>query len=352
MSPRKPVRPEVIGPDGNPFDLTNVNVPFKLIAAGIVFIGLAMWFLFGGPFYTVEADEVGVLTTFGKYAASSPPGLHFKLPWPIQSVEKVNVQQVNRLEIGFRSQRYGNETSYTDFTQDRALLDEAQMLTGDENIINVSLAVQFIIDDERAYLFNYRAGQVERTLKDIAEAALRQAVGDHPIDAVLTSGKTLIRQEIHDKVQDLADEYETGVRITEVQLQDVIPPQEVRDAFQAVASAREMREQLINEARAYESEKLPRARGEAERVRLEARGYKESTVAQAQGEVARFKAITAEFEASPDVTRTRLYLEALNELLPNVKLTIVDDDAQLLNLKSLGGGVVNPAAPRVETNNE
>lgn len=352
MSPEKPKKPEIIDVGGGGMDFGNFHPPYKLVGLGVVALILILWFALGGPMYTVEPDEVGVVLTFGKYAHSAQAGLHFKMPWPVQTVEKVKVAQVNRLEIGFRSQQIGGRLVYKDFTEDKGLLAEAQMLTGDENVVNVSLAVQYRIKNEVNYLFNFDRGEVDKALRDIAEACLRQAVGDHPIDAVLTEGKSIIRTEIQQKMQDLADKYGMGVQITEVQLQDVKPPDPVKDAFQGVASAREEREQLINEARAYQSEQVPKAEGEVEKIRLEAEAYKESQVAEATGDVSRFQAIVKQFEAAPDVTRDRLYLEAMDELLPKVHVTVIDKDANLLNLKSLdahSAPILTPEKPKGES---
>jgi len=345
MSSDEPRKPEIIDIGGGGLNMNNFNPPYKLIVVGVLALILILWFALGGPVYTVEPDEVGVVLTFGKYSHSAQAGLHFKMPWPVQTVEKVKVAQVNRLEIGFRSQQIGGRLEYKDFTDDKGLLAEAQMLTGDENVVNVSLAVQYRINNEVDYLFNFDRGEVDKALRDLAEACLRQAVGDHPIDAVLTEGKSIIRTEIQQKMQELADKYGMGVQITEVQLQDVKPPDPVKDAFQGVASAREEREQLINEARAYQSEQLPKAEGQVQKIRLEAEAYKESQVAEATGDVARFKAIVKQFEAAPDVTRDRLYLEAMDEILPKVHVTVIDKDTNLLNLKSLESQSVPIAAP-------
>ena len=337
-------RPEIIDVGNQTFDLS--NLPIRLIVlGGLVFVILA-WLLSAGPIYTVEPQEVGIVQTFGKYTGTTLPGLHFKVPWPVQTVTKVPIQQVRRIEVGFRSRSTRGGTTYVDFTDnDPELLMEARMLTGDENVVNASMAVQYRIIEAQDYLFNFDPGDVDNALKDIAEAALRQAVGDHPIDAVLTEGKSKVRLEIQERMQSLADAYGMGVNITEVQLQDVKPPKQVEQAFQSVASAREKREELINRARAYESQSLPQAEGEARRMVLEAEAYQEAQVRGAQGDVARFLAIVTEFEQAPEVTRARLYLEALEELLPKINLTVVDENAGIVNLKHLTGGNQTPVIP-------
>jgi len=267
MPSNKGRRPDIIdvggGGDGPQINL-NFN-PRWLVAAALVVI-VAVWFGTGGPVYTVGPEEEGVVLTFGSFSTTTQPGLHFKMPWPVQTVERVKVDQVRRLEFGFRSRSRGAQTDYVYFTDDRGLLEEARMLTGDENIVNASMAVQYRVFNSADFLFNFREGDVEMALKDIGEAALRQSVGDHPIDDVLTARKAEIQLEVKDKMQELADLYGSGVRITEVQLQEVKPPEEVADAFQDVATAREEREKFINEAEAYREERLPQAEGEARRI--------------------------------------------------------------------------------------
>lgn len=340
MSGERPRKPEII--DLGDINFSSGNLPIRTIAIVLLIVVVGIWFLSAGPFFTVEADEVGIVQTFGAFSREASPGLHFKVPWPVQTATKVPIQQVRRLEIGFQSYEQGSGTAYRDFSDDPALLKEAQMLTGDENVVNCSMAVQYRISDARAYLFNFRDREVDYALKDLAEAALRQAVGDHPIDAVLTEGKSRVRIDIQERMQSLADAYGMGVNITEVQLQDVKPPKEVEQAFQKVASSRERREELINRARAYESEKIPQAEGEAQKLILEAEGYAEAQVSRAEGEISRFLAIVNEFEQAPEVTRARLYLETLERVLPRTNLTIIDEDAGIVNLKSLGGSVSVP----------
>ncbi|MFA6242540.1 MAG: FtsH protease activity modulator HflK [Candidatus Hydrogenedentales bacterium] len=338
-----PIRPEFVGGDGN-VDIKSILRVAKSVVAAIVVLAAVLWVMQGGPTYTVSAGEEGLVMTFGKYTKTSQPGFHFKLPWPIQTVEKVDIGQVKRLEIGFRSTESGGVTSYGTFKDTPGLLGEAQMLTGDENVVDCSMAVQFRVKNSTEYLFNFYVGDVERMLQAIAEAALRQAVGDHSINDVLTTGKQEIMSEIRVRMQELADTTGAGVTIEAVYLQDVQPPKEVAAAFRDVASAREEREKLINEARAYQSGEMPRAEGEAAGIKLEAEAYKESKVAEAKGTVQRFAAIAKQYDAAPDLTRSRLYLEAMEELLPKVKLTIVDESTGVVNLKTLTGGSVPVAA--------
>lgn len=341
---KKRFTPEIIG--GKPeFKLPNFSP--RLIVAPIMLIVLAIWFMMGGPAYTVAPGEEGLVLTFGKYTKTTEPGFHFKLPWPIQTVELADIGEVKRLEIGFRSEQYGGQTSYRSFDSDRSLLQEAQMLTGDENVVDCSMAVQYRIKNSRDYLFNFEPGDVPNMLQAIAEAALRQAVGDHPINDVLTTGKVQISNEIKQKMQELADLTGAGVTIHDVYLQDVQPPAQVADAFKDVASAREEREKIINEAHAYQSEQIPRAEGEAERLKQQAEGYKEARIAEAQGSVARFESIAEQYRLSPEITRARLYLETMANLLPKLQITVVDDAAGIVNLKTMGrnGMVLMPPPP-------
>lgn len=328
--------PEWVGPRGTDFE---IKVDPRIIAIAVVGIILVVWMIIGGPMYTVAPDEEGVVLTFGKYTKTTPPGLHFKMPWPIQTVETPNVTEAKRLEFGFRTQERGGQNYYIDFTDTADLLHEAQMLTGDENVVNCSMSVQYRVSDPVKYLFNFsRESDVTGTLNDIGEAALRQVIGDHPIDHVLTTGKEQIQVEIMDKMQELADLYGTGVHIFTVQLQDVNPPKEVEQAFRAVASAREKREEIINTARGYQREQVPKAEGEAQRVVLEANAYKESQIATARGQASRFQQVAKEYAAAPDITRVRMYLDTMAELLPNVKVTVIDEKAGVINLRDLSAG--------------
>ncbi len=336
-----PDRPEIVGgPPFKPnFPQLNFEVPGYAGVAIAAFFLVAMFFVLGKPAYTVAPDEEGIVLTFGRYTKTTRPGLHFKWPWPIQTVERPKVSEVKRLEFGFRSMTRGTQTTYQDFSDNSLLLHEAQMLTGDENVVNVSMVVQYRIDNSLHYLFNFESpSAVESALQDIGEAALRQVVGDRPIDHVLTTRKFEVQSEVERKMDELSDLYQMGVSIVAVQLQDVKPPRQVEAAFQEVATAREDREQIINVARGYENERIPTAEGEAQSMLLEAEGYKTARIAEANGDVARFKAIAAEYASAPEVTRARLYLETMSEVLPKMRITIVDEATGIVTLKSLGGG--------------
>lgn len=328
-----PNKPEWIGPKSGDF---RIKVDPRMIAIAVLGIIAVLWFTLGGPVYTVAPEEQGVVLTFGKYAKTTQPGLHFKLPWPVQTVQTPKVTQVKRVEIGFRSVSRGGQEYYQSFSDSADMLHEAQMLTGDENVVNCSMSVQYRITTAQDYLFNFEEEEdAELALLNISEAALRQAIGDRPIDHVLTTRKDLIQSEIEKKTQELVDLYGIGVRIDFVQLQDVKPPTEVEQSFREVASAREKREEIVNKARGYQSEQLPRAKGEAQRILLEAAGYKESRMAEARGQAVRFTALAKEYAAAPQITRTRMYLEAMEDLLPRVKLTVIDEATGVLNLRNM-----------------
>ncbi|MBN2587814.1 MAG: FtsH protease activity modulator HflK [Candidatus Fermentibacteraceae bacterium] len=302
---------------------------------GFLAMVVVLWFLLGGPFYIVDPEEAGVVLTFGRHTDTTEPGFHFKWPWPVQVVYKPAVNIVQRIEIGFRTISE-NPPTYISFTNDRDMLTEAQMLTGDENIINCAIIVQYRISDATNYLFNVR--DQEGTLKDIAEASTRLIVGDNAIDAVLTTGKLEIQTRIMDMVQEIADEYGLGVDIIAVQLMDVQPPAPVFAAFKDVATAREDMQAYINEAESYRNQQIPRARADSVEMVNAALGYSAVRVNNALGEAFRFTAVAEEYRKSPGVTATRLHLETLSSLLDSVTVMVVDESAGALTHYNLGGG--------------
>ena len=315
----------------------NLNINISPTTAGVIVIAflLLAWLIFGGPVYMVGPDEEGVVQTFGKYSYSTSPGLHFKLPWPIQTVKLPRVTEVKRLEIGFRTITLGPPARYHDVTNDARMLKEAQMLTGDENVINSSMIVQFKIRDAVAYLFNVK--NPDATIHDLAEAAERQIIGNRPIDDVLTVGKTEIQLEIAEKIQAMADLYGIGVYIIAAQLQDVKAPREVAAAFTDVATAKEDRNRIINTSRGYQNEQIPKARGQAAQLLRQAEGYERERIARSEGDVARFLALAKEYKKAPSITKERLYLETMKSVLPRFNKVIVDEEASIINLNQLGG---------------
>jgi len=297
-----------------------------------VLLLLLVWVIFAGPFYVVDPEQNGVVKTFGKLSQITEPGLRFKFPWPIQTVDLVNVEEVRRLELGFRTIRAGG-TSNT--AQYKRVPSEALMLTGDENIVSVDLVVQYKIKDAGQFLF--RVANPERAVSHAAEAAIRQVVGSRPIDETLTTGKAGIETATKELLQLVLDSYEAGVHISEIKLQDVTPPEQVVAAFKDVQSAKEEKEKKVNVALGYQNEIIPKARGEAAQARQEAEAYKQKRVKQAEGDASRFTQMLNQYAVSKDVTRTRLYLETMEEILPGMDKYIVDgkDAGGLVNVLSL-----------------
>ena len=305
------------------------RVPEKLLTLGIFPIfGIALIFWLFTGVYTVGPDEVGVVQRFGKYIRVVQSGLNYHMPFPIETVKTPKVTEVKRIEIGFRT--IGKN-------QYRTVERESLMLTGDENIVDAELIVQYKIKEPINYLFNFIGPEL--TMREASEASLRTVVGRHNIDEALTSGKLMIQEETKELLQSILDKYETGVQVVAVQLQDVSPPQQVIDSFKDVASAKEDKNRMINEAEGYRNNVIPKARGEAQSMILEAEGFRESRISRAEGDVAKFKAILKEYSKAKDVTRKRLYLEAMEEILPGLEKYIVPsgEDGNLLNLLNLGG---------------
>jgi len=298
----------------------------------IVPILLALWLLSG--IYIVGPDEQGVVRRFGRVARIAEPGPHYRLPSPIEKVNKPKIQQVRRIEIGFETVSPGPPARYKFHTE------ESLMLSGDEQIIDAQIIVQYKIKDAADYLFNVRNLEGSQgTIKDAAEVALRQVVGKRPIDDVLIGEKLQVEIDIRELLQRIMDGYESGIRITEVKLQTVQPPKEVAASFSDVVSAKEDKDKLIQEAEGYKEDIIPKARGQARSVVLTAEGYKEEKIKRAQGDVAKFLAVLEEYEKAKDVTRKRLYLETMEQVLPGIKKFIIDSKTSdgLLKLLPLDG---------------
>jgi len=308
---------------------SEISVPEKLLTLGIlpIFGIVLIFWLFTGV-YTVGPDEVGVVQRFGKYDRTVQSGLNYHMPFPIETVKTPKVTEVKRIEVGFRT---------VGKNQYRTVERESLMLTGDENIVDAELIVQYKIKEPINYLFNFVGPEL--TMREAAEASLRTVVGRHNIDEALTSGKLMIQEETKELLQSILDKYETGAQVVAVQLQDVSPPKQVIDAFKDVASAKEDKNRMINEAEGYRNDIIPKARGEAQAMIREAEGFREARIARAEGDVAKFKAILKEYSKAKDVTRERLYLEAMEEILPGIEKYIVPngEDGNLLNLLNLGG---------------
>jgi membrane protease subunit HflK len=282
-------------------------------------------------FYTVQPEERAVVKRFGAVHGITDPGLHFKLPFGIDSVQKVATERVLKQEFGFRSlDSSGERTRFSD--QD--FLDESLMLTGDLNIIQVDWVVQYRISDPIRYLYGMR--EPTRTLRDLSESVMRRVVGNRVGSEVLTVARVEIANAARQEIQSAMDRYDNGLHIITVELQDVVPPARVQPAFNEVNEARQELERMVNEANRELNQAIPRAEGTANRVIAEAEGYATERVNRALGETARFSAVLAEYRNAPEVTRTRLYLEALHRALPRIGSVVVMEEGQALPLLNLG----------------
>lgn len=300
----------------------------------VLVVGLILLFTI---FYKVGADEVGVIRRLGRYVRTTEPGLHMKLPLGIETLNKPKVRRNFTQEFGFRTLKPGVRTQY----KKTGYLDESLMLTGDLNVAVVDWIVQYKIEDPKAFLFNVR--DVEETIQNIAEVAMRLSVGDGSVDEVLTFGKMDIAEVVREKLQTILNSYGSGIQIILVALQDVNPPDKVKPAFDEVNSAMQDKDRLIQEARREYNEVVPRAEGEAERMIKEAEGYAVERVNTATGDAHRFLAQWREYRNAKNVTRRRLYLETLSEVIPKLeKKYIIDDGVEglmpLLGVTPVEGG--------------
>ncbi|MGZ8159264.1 MAG: FtsH protease activity modulator HflK [Methylobacter sp.] len=272
----------------------------------------ALWGASG--FYIVDEGTHGVETRFGKYVATTQSGLNWHIPAPIESVTVVDVKQQRYIEVGYRSG--GTEQALGSVPK------EALMLTKDENIVDVRLAVQYQVKDAKDFLFS--VVNPAATLKQVTESAQRGVVGSSKMDFVLTEGRSEIVAQIKKEIQDVMDNYNSGIQVTSVNLQDAQPPEQVQNSFEDAIKAREDEQRLINEAEAYSNDVVPKARGAAARKIQEAEGYKEQVIAQAEGESTRFSKLLTEYTKAPDVTRKRLYIESMEAVLSETNTVMVD----------------------------
>ena len=301
----------------------------------IIIAFLAIWIVFSS-IYTVGVDEVGVIQRFGKYNRTATPGLHFKLPRGIETLTMVKVKYVYTEEFGLRTLRAGIKTEYASGSR---YLSESLMLTGDLNTAVVPWIVQFRIDDPYQYLFKVR--NVPLTLRDLSESAMRMVVGDRSINEVISKRKE-IADEVRIKLQEALTESETGLKLVNVELKKTNVPEPVQPSFNEVNQAVQEKERLIYQAKEEYNKIIPKARGEAEQTIKAAEGYALDRVNRAQGDASRFLSLYNEYSKAKDVTRRRLYLEAMNQVLPNVgNKYIIDPDQQgLLPLLNLDRGGV------------
>jgi len=305
------------------------EIPERLLSLGItpvLGIGFFLWLATG--FYQVGPDEVGVVQRFGEVNRVVQSGLRYHFPYPVETVKTPKVTEVKRIEIGFRT---------VGKNQFRTVEKESIMLTGDENIVDAEMIVQYKLKDPESYLFNFVRPVL--TVREASEASLRTIIGRHGIDKALTAGKLMIQEETKSLLQAILDKYESGIQVVAVQLQDVSPPKSVIAAFKDVASAKEDKNRLINEAEGYRNDVIPKARGEAQAMIREAEGFKEARTKRAEGDVAKFKSMLKEYKKGKSITKKRLYLEAMEDILPGVEKFIVPDGegGNLLNLLNLTG---------------
>ena len=309
-------------------DLNLPKPPVRLIGAVLVVVALLIvaW----TSFYTVAAESEGVVLRFGKFLKTVNPGLHFKLPLGIDEVSVLPTRRQLKLEFGFFSSGYTNVDQ-----AGREQVDEKSMVTGDLNAALVEWVVQYRIDDPKEYLFDVRnPGQ---TLRDLSEAAMREVIGDRTVDEVITIGRQDIEISALTRMQELAKRYKLGVRVDQVQLKNVNPPREVQASFNEVNKAQQDRENAINIANGNYNEAVPKAKGEADQTIRAADGYRFKRVNEAEGDVASFNAMLGQYIKAPEITRTRLYLETMGDVLPYMGPKIIIDDSmkQLLPILPL-----------------
>ena len=324
------------------FDFNRVQlprIPPGVVKAAVALIVVATASL--GTLYQVQPEEVGVVLRFGRYVRTTEPGLRAKLPF-VEEVRKVPVQRQLKQEFGFRTIEADVRSQFA--APSSELAGEAVMLTGDLNVAVVEWIVQYRVADPYLYLFKVR--NLEDTFRAMNEASMREVVGDRTVTEVLTVGRQEIEVRVEERLQELADQYEMGITIDQVVLQDVNPPDPVKPSWDEVNQAQQQRDQMINEARADYNRVIPRARGEAQQTVLQADGYLLERVNRAEGDAVRFSAIYDEYRRAPQVTRQRLYLETMQRILPRVgrKLYVDSDTPGVLPLLSLDG-----SAPRQAT---
>jgi membrane protease subunit HflK len=313
-----------------PYDFSGRTVQ-RLLLAVVVIIVLA------SGLYSVGADEIGVVQRFGKYVRQTTPGLHMKIPFGVETARKVKVKKVFKEEFGFRTLKADIRTTYSP----KQFLDESMMLTGDLNVAEVEWIVQYRIKDPYKYLFKIK-DPVE-TLRSMSEAVVRRVVGDRNVTGVLTVGRIEIGDQVGLGLQELLDQFDSGLEVVTVKLQDVNPPEPVRPAFNEVNRAKQDKEKMINEAWEDYNKRIPRAAGEAEQMIAEAEGYALRRVNRAMGDAALFNQVYKEYRNAPEVTRRRLYLETMGEILPLINEIFIVDEKQkailpLLDLGGKGGG--------------
>jgi len=315
---------------------TGSLVVLLLIVAGV-------WLASG--IYFVGAFEQGIVLRFGRFVARTPPGINYHLPWPIETAYTLDVTRQRQINIGYRTAADTEDTN----AAGEELPAEADMLTGDENIIDINFTVFWVVKDAGDYLFNVE--DPDATIKAVAESAMREVVGRSQFESILTQDREAIQIEVKDLMQKTLDAYGAGVTVTNVNMQKADPPSEVIDAYRDVQAARADQERLRNEAEAYANKVIPEARGRAARIVQDAEAYRQQVIAEASGQSKRFLSVLAEYRSAPDVTRRRMYLETMSGILAPMNKVIVDDSAkgvvpyfQLPNM--LGSGATRQGAPQ------
>jgi membrane protease subunit HflK len=293
---------------------------------GLALIILAFIWLASG-LYRVLPDEQGVVLRFGKFTSTTQPGLNYHIPFPIESVLTPKVTKVNRMDVGFRSER---DSGFSSGGGVADVPEESLMLTGDENIVNIDFSVFWVIKDAGKFLFQIQDPQ--GTVKAAAETAMREVIAKSRIQQILTEGRAKIENETQEIIQSILDEYNSGIQVTQVQTQKADPPDQVIDAFRDVQAARADMERSKNEAEAYANDVIPRARGEAAKIMQAAEAYKQKVVAAAEGEASRFVSIYTEYAKAKEVTQERMYLETMEKVLADIDKVIIE--------KGAGSGVV------------
>jgi membrane protease subunit HflK len=297
----------------------------------MVIIGILILIWLASGFYRVLPDEQGVVLQFGKYTKTTQPGLNYHLPYPIERVFTPKVTKINRIDVGYRQSPDSRVTAIRDVEE------ESLMLTGDENIVDIDFSVFWLINDAGKFLFNVQAPEL--TVKSAAETAMRESIGQGGLQSILTEGRTEIEEQTRLIIQEILDEYGTGITITQVQTQKADPPAQVIDAFRDVQAARADMERQRNEAEAYANDIIPRARGEAEQILQSAEGYRQKVIADSEGKAARFLSIQTEYAKAPQVTKKRIFYETMEDVFSDMDKVIID---------KAGGDSVVPYLPLPE----
>ena len=317
-------------PDGGSkkINLNIKNFPKLMLIAAIV---LALVITVSTCFYTVDEKQVAVVTTFGRVTDTTGAGVHFKLPFGIQRERKVDANVYQKIELGYVTTSSGTE----------AVLDECSMITGDYNIVNVDFFIEYKISDPVAYL--YSSTEPELILKNLIQSQVRNVVGSSTVDSVLTDGKENIQMQVKELVTQILSEYDIGLTLVDVKIQDAEPPtKDVIEAFKAVETAKQQAETVLNDAKAYQNAELPKAQAEADKLLQNAEYLKQKRINEALEQVAMFEAMYKEYAQNPSITKSRMYYEAISQILPDVKLYVNTGDGNsvdmLLPLESLVGG--------------